>query len=93
MNTKNVLSNHSSISSYPIDYNIFPLAKNCRFIEIDLNENEYIFIPAFWMHWVFTEPYNISMNYLIYDINHDEENLFINNIKKKTFTKKIKKKI
>ena len=32
------------------------------------NENEYVFIPANWMHWVFTEPFNVSMNYLISSI-------------------------
>jgi hypothetical protein len=46
--------NHSLIISYPINYNSFPFAKNCQFIEINLNENEYIFIPKYWMHWLFT---------------------------------------
>jgi hypothetical protein len=89
-----MLDNHSSISSYPINYDTFPLARNCKFIEIYLNENEYIFIPAFWMHWVFTEPFNISINYSIHGIKDDNKNLLINNIKKKKpFTNKIDKKI
>ena len=40
MNYKNKIftqDNHSLIPSYPINYDIFPLAKNCQFIEIDLN--------------------------------------------------------
>jgi hypothetical protein len=73
--------NHSVISSYPINYYSFPLAENCKLIEINLNENEYLFIPKKWMHWVFTEPYNISMNYFIkkYNVNN---NPVIDNLKK-----------
>jgi hypothetical protein len=79
-------NNHSLIISYPINYYKFPLAEHCQFIEIDLNENEYVFIPANWMHWVFTEPYNISMNYFINNIKClkiEKDNLFYQNIKKK----------
>jgi hypothetical protein len=79
---KQFQDNHSIIISYPINYYSFPLAKNCKFIEIYLDANEYIFIPAYWMHWVFTEPYNLSMNYFI-KITKDSDNFFFNNIKKK----------
>jgi hypothetical protein len=87
--------NHSSISSYPINYDKYPIAKNCKFIEIDLYENEYVFIPSNWMHWVFTEPFNVSMNYLISSIKYDKnDNVFLNNIKRKEpFTNKIDNKI
>jgi len=87
--------NHSSISFYPINYDKYPLAKNCKFIEIDLYENDYVFIPSNWMHWVFTEPFNVSMNYLISSIEFDKnDNLFLNNIKRKEpFTNKIDNKI
>ena len=86
MNYKNKIftkDNHSLIPSYPINYYNFPLAKNCQFIEIDLYENEYIYIPSDWMHWVFTEPFNLSMNYFISSIKHNNENLFFKNLKKK----------
>lgn len=79
-------NNHSLIISYPINYYKFPLAEHCQFIEIDLNENEYVFIPANWMHWVFTEPYNISMNYFITNINYfkmNNDNFLSQNINKK----------
>ena len=79
--------NHSIISSYPINYYKFPLAKNCKFIEIDLLPNEYVFIPAKWMHWVFTEPYNISMNFFI--DNYD----YLGEHKNDSFCKQIKDKI
>jgi len=86
MNYKNKIftkDNHSLIPSYPINYYNFPLAKNCQFIEIDLYENEYIYIPSDCMHWVFTEPFNLSMNYFISSIRHNNENLFFKNLKKK----------
>ena len=94
MDNNSIQDNHSIITSYPINYYSFPLAKNCQFIEIDLNENEYIFIPSNWMHWVFTEPYNLSINYFISSIKQNNENLFIKNLKKKQpFKNKIDKNI
>lgn len=75
--------NHSLITSYPINYYSFPLAENCKFIEIDLYENEYLFIPTKWMHWVYTEPFNLSMNYFIKYYNNNINNPLINNLKKK----------
>lgn len=59
-----ILQNHSSIIDYPIDYNIYPLAKSCKFYEYELNTNEFLYIPPNWLHWVFTQPNNFSMNYL-----------------------------
>jgi hypothetical protein len=76
-------NNHSIITSYPINYYNFPLAVNCKFIEIDLNENEYLFIPQSWMHWVYTEPFNLSMNYFIKYFNNNNNNPLINKLKKK----------
>ena len=81
----NNLNNHTLITSYPINYNIFPLAKKCKFIEINLNENEYISIPKNWMHWVFTEPYNFSMNYFLFSF--DKNNQTFNNLIKKNHIK------
>ena len=81
MNLINSQDNHSLITSYPINFYRFPLAEKCKFIEIDLTDNEYIFIPANWMHWVFTEPHNISMNYFISNINYlklQNDSLFCN---------------
>jgi len=75
--------NHSLITSYPINYYSFPLAEKCKFIEIDLYDNEYLYIPKNWMHWVYTEPYNLSMNYFINYFNNNINNPFINNLKKK----------
>lgn len=92
---KNEQDNHSLIISYPINYNSFPYAKNCKFIEINLDENEYIFIPRYWMHWVFTEPYNLSINYFfLSDKIISNNSLLINNIKKnEPFKNKINDKI
>jgi hypothetical protein len=86
--------NHSIISSYPINYYKYPLAKNSKLIEMELNENEYIFIPSNWLHWVFTEPYNLSMNYFINKIKSYDKNLFLEEIKKnQPFKNKIKNEI
>ncbi len=60
--------NHSSIINYPIDYNIFPLAKKSKIIKVELNENQYIHIPAYWSHWVYTEPRTIALSFDIKDI-------------------------
>ncbi len=87
-NSNNYLINHTLIISYPINYNIFPLARKCKFIEINLDENEYISIPQNWMHWVFTEPYNFSISYRLFSF--DKNNQVINNlIKKKPHKNKI----
>ena len=61
--------NHSEIINYPIDYNKFPLARKCKFIKIELHENQYLFIPTHWNHWVFSEPKTIALSF---DINNIE---------------------
>ena len=37
-----ILSNHSEILDYPINFNLYPKMKNINFIEIDLNKNEWV---------------------------------------------------
>jgi len=54
---------HSQIDSYPIDENRFPLAKNVPFIEFEMVENDYLFIPSSWYHWIFTSPETIALTY------------------------------
>lgn len=72
---------HSSISDFPIDYNIFPLAKNCKMYTIQLTTNQYIFIPKFWHHWIYTEPNTLSIHYDIKYINFiDKNNDFITSL-------------
>lgn len=56
---------HSLIIDYPIDYNIYPLSKNEKMFKVELNKNDYLIIPRFWFHWVFTDPNTISINYEI----------------------------
>ena len=73
---------HSLIIDYPIDYNIFPLAKNEKMYKIELNKNEYLTIPRLWFHWVFTEPNTVSINYEIPYIKFtSEENRFFRSFK------------
>jgi hypothetical protein len=64
---------HSNITNFPIDYNTFPLAKNCEIYKIELYKNQYLFMPENWFHWIFTEPNTLSVHYKINNIN------FINN--------------
>jgi len=86
--------NHSIIIDYPIDYNKFPLAKKCEFMEIELNEGEYVFIPENVLHWVFTDPYTIALSFSIKDIetNDINDNLY-NKIKRKIPYKEKGKKV
>ena len=55
----------SIINGYPIDYDEYPLAKNVPFEEYILEEQDYLYIPDKWFHWVFTEPYTLSFSYVI----------------------------
>lgn len=72
---------HSIIIDYPIDYNKFPLAKSEKIYKVELNKNEYLIIPKFWFHWVYTEPSTISINYEIAFVNFKEyDNNFYNSI-------------
>ncbi len=60
--------NHSSIIDYPINYNIFPLAIKTKFMKVELNENQYLFIPAHWSHWVYTKPKTVALSFDIREI-------------------------
>jgi hypothetical protein len=78
--------NHSEIINYPINYNKFPLATKCKFIKIELHENEYLYIPTFWNHWVFSEPNTVAISFDIeniegsYDCNSEKQNNIIKKI-------------
>lgn len=56
-------NNHSKMKTYPIDTQLFPLTKKVNFIEYNLTENQFLFVPNFWPHWVFTDPYTLSFHY------------------------------
>ena len=47
--------NHSIIPNYPPDLNTFPKIKNAVMINISLERDEALFIPAGWWHWVRSE--------------------------------------
>ena len=73
---------HSIITDYPIDYNNFPLAKNCQIHKIELYKNQYLMIPTDWYHWVFTEPNTLSIHYDIGNISFiDTNNDFYKSLK------------
>jgi hypothetical protein len=72
---------HSIIIDYPIDYIKFPLAKSENIYKVELNKNEFLIIPKFWFHWVYTEPSTLSVNYEIAFVNFKEyNNLFYTSI-------------
>jgi hypothetical protein len=77
----NDLTNHSTITTYPIDYNTYPLASKAKFYKVELNENQFVFIPSQWFHWVYTEPYTISLSYGIRKINNDSKHIFQEKLK------------
>ena len=54
---------HSKIISYPIDLSLFPKAESVSFMEFELTENQYIYIPKLWYHWIYTDPNTISLHY------------------------------
>jgi hypothetical protein len=56
-------SNHSVIKEYPINTEKFPLVKKVTFHEYILTENQYLFVPKLWYHWIFTDPYTLSYHY------------------------------
>lgn len=64
--------NHSYINRFPIDYSKFPLAKEYKYVEIILHPNEYLVIPKWWSHWVFSEPYTLAISY---NISKDDNKL------------------
>ena len=69
MNMNNINNAHSLIIDYPIDYNTYPLASNCKIYTVVLNKNEYLTIPKFWFHWVYTDPHTVSVSYDIPYVN------------------------
>ena len=72
---------HSSITDFPIDYNTFPLAKNCKMYTVELTKDQYIFIPSLWYHWIFTEPNTLSVHYEIPLIDFgDSNNVFLTSL-------------
>lgn len=72
---------HSIIIDYPIDYIKYPLAKTEKIYKVELNKNEYLIIPKYWFHWVYTDPSTISVNYEIGFVNFkDYDNHFYNSI-------------
>lgn len=74
------LISHSRIIDYPINYELFPLAKKCNIYEIELKKNEYLLIPKRWFHWVYTEPNSIALSIEIDNISGDKNNFLIDNI-------------
>lgn len=56
---------HSIINNYPIDFNSYPLVKNCRMYTVELLSNQYISIPKLWFHWIITEPNTLALSYKI----------------------------
>lgn len=74
---------HSLIIDYPINYELFPLASDEKIYTVELNKNEYLLIPRFWFHWVYTEPNTIAVSYNIPYINCSlpDENQFYKSFK------------
>jgi len=62
-------NSHSLIIDYPINYNIFPLAIHSKIYKVELNKNEYLTIPKYWFHWVYTDPYTVALSYEIPYVN------------------------
>ena len=86
---------HIMINDFIINYKEFPLAKKYKTLKIELTAGQYLFIPSFWTHWIFTEPNSISINYFINDMDiiyDDNENKLFNSIiEKKPFIGKYDK--
>jgi len=49
---------YSVFSGESPDKNTYPLFYRAKKIEVILNEGQYLFIPAGWFHYVFSEPLN-----------------------------------
>jgi hypothetical protein len=77
---KNTMYNHSSIIHYPIDYNSFPNAKKCNFIELNLKAGQYLLIPKFWHHWVYTEPNTVALSFQLRNMGGDESHFLFNKV-------------
>jgi len=68
---------HSEIHEYPIDYDRYPLAKDCVEHTFELNSGEFMIVPPRWLHWIFTKERTISFSYTIHKIGFtDTSNIF-----------------
>jgi hypothetical protein len=68
---------HSKIHEYPIDYDKYPLAKDCKEHNFQLNSGEFMIIPPRWLHWIFTKENTIAISYTIHKIDFvDTSNVF-----------------
>jgi hypothetical protein len=76
-----ILKNHSSIVDYPINTKLHPFASKLKFMEIDLNTNEYLLIPSRWIHWIITEPATIALSFEIQKCRGLDENIIYKSIK------------
>lgn len=65
MSNKKIHDNHSLISSYPIDYGMYPLAQKINFLKCEINEGDLLFIPKFWYHWIFSDKNSIGVSNFI----------------------------
>jgi Cupin-like domain/JmjC domain, hydroxylase len=73
---------HSEIHHYPIDYEKYPLAKDCIEYTYEVNSGEFIIIPSGWHHWIFTEPNTLAISYTIRKMNFvDLSNVFYKSMK------------
>lgn len=64
----NINESHSKIPEYPINYELYPLSKNAKFYEIELDAGDYLLIPKYWSHWIKSDPNTIAFSYLINDL-------------------------
>ena len=71
-----LLHNHSKIIDYPIDYDLYPNMKNIKFIEFNINKNDYLLIPNGWIHWVISDPYTFAISFEINNFNKNDSILF-----------------
>ncbi len=73
---------HSQITNFPIDFEAFPLVKNCTMHKVELTKGQYLFMPKNWFHWIFTEPESLSVHHKINNINFaNTDNDFYNSLK------------
>jgi hypothetical protein len=68
MSNQKFQTNHSEIINYPVDYNKFPLTKKCKFIKVELHENQYLYIPNLWNHWVLSDIETVAISFDIKNV-------------------------
>jgi hypothetical protein len=66
---KGYQENHSLINEFPIDYKKFPMAVEYKYTEVILYPNDYVVIPKYWSHWVFSDPCTVAISYNINNKN------------------------